>query len=61
MTLLRVLARPLPVGRKGIFADLATASPATPRTSNLWFSMTKIVTATAVMRLAEEGDLDLDG
>jgi CubicO group peptidase (beta-lactamase class C family) len=42
------------------FADLATASPATPLTSYLWFSMTKIVTATAVMRLAEEGDLDLD-
>ena len=58
MTLLRVLARRLPVGRKGTFADLATASLATPRTSYLWFSMTKIVTATAVMRLAEEGDLD---
>jgi CubicO group peptidase (beta-lactamase class C family) len=42
------------------FADLATASPATPQTSYLWFSMTKIVTATAVMRLAEGGKLDLD-
>ena len=42
------------------FADLATASPATPRTSYLWFSMTKIVTAAAVMRLAEGGKLDLD-
>jgi CubicO group peptidase (beta-lactamase class C family) len=42
------------------FADLATSSPATPRTSYLWFSMTKIVTATAVMRLAEGGKLDLD-
>ncbi len=41
-------------------ADLATGSPATPRTSYLWFSMTKIVTATAVMRLAEGGKLDLD-
>src|SRR5215204_43453 len=41
-------------------ADLATASPATPRTSYLWFSMTKIVTATAVARLAEGGKLDLD-
>src|SRR4028118_1255612 len=41
-------------------ADLATASPATPRTSYLWFSMTKIVTATAVVRLAEGGKLDLD-
>jgi len=41
-------------------ADLATASPATPQTSYLWFSMTKIVTATAVLRLAESGKLDLD-
>ena len=42
------------------FADLATSTPATPSTSYLWFSMTKIVTATAVMRLAEGGYLDLD-
>src|SRR5215204_777492 len=41
-------------------ADLATASPATPQTSYLWFSMTKIVTATVVVRLAEGGKLDLD-
>jgi CubicO group peptidase (beta-lactamase class C family) len=41
-------------------ADLATASPASPRTSYLWFSMTKIVTATAVVRLAEDGKLDFD-
>ena len=41
-------------------ADLATSTPATPATSYLWFSMTKIATATAVMRLAEEGKLDLD-
>ena len=41
-------------------ADLATASPATPQTSYLWFSITKIVTATAVLRLAEGGKLDLD-
>lgn len=41
-------------------ADLATGSPATPQTSYLWFSMTKIVTATAALRLAEQGDLDLD-
>src|SRR5919107_1148065 len=39
-------------------ADLATASPASPRTSYLWFSMTKI--ATAVVRLAEDGKLDFD-
>jgi CubicO group peptidase (beta-lactamase class C family) len=37
------------------FADLATANPATPQTSYLWFSMTKIVTATAVMRLPRAG------
>jgi CubicO group peptidase (beta-lactamase class C family) len=42
------------------FADLATSSPATPQTNYLWFSMTKIVTATAVLRLAESGKLDLD-
>ena len=42
------------------FADLATPTPATPRTSYLWFSMTKTVTATAVVWLAEEGKLDLD-
>jgi CubicO group peptidase (beta-lactamase class C family) len=42
------------------FADLAAADPARPQTSYLWFSMTKIVTATAVMRLAEGGNLDLD-
>ena len=42
------------------FADLATSTPATPQTSYLWFSMTKTVTATAVVRLAEEGKLDLD-
>jgi CubicO group peptidase (beta-lactamase class C family) len=49
------------VWRRGFgFADLATARPATPLTSYLWFSMTKIVTATAVMRLAEGGKLDVD-
>jgi CubicO group peptidase (beta-lactamase class C family) len=41
-------------------ADLATGAPARPQTAYLWFSMTKIVTATAVMRLAEQGLLDLD-
>jgi len=41
-------------------ADLASGSPATPQTSYLWFSMTKIVTATAIVRLAEGGKLDLD-
>ncbi|HET6884910.1 MAG TPA: serine hydrolase domain-containing protein [Rubrobacteraceae bacterium] len=42
------------------FADLATSTPATPATSYLWFSMTKIATATVVMRLADRGQLDLD-
>lgn len=41
-------------------ADLATV-PAVPHTPYLWFSMTKIATATAVVRLAEQGRLDLDG
>jgi CubicO group peptidase (beta-lactamase class C family) len=42
------------------FADLATSTPATSATSYLWFSMTKIATATAVVKLAEHGNLDLD-
>jgi CubicO group peptidase (beta-lactamase class C family) len=41
-------------------ADLATPTRATAQTSYLWFSMTKIATATAVVRLAEEGAIDLD-
>ena len=41
-------------------ADQAADQPATARTAYLWFSMTKIVTATAALRLAEEGRLDLD-
>ena len=41
-------------------ADLAAERPATARTAYLWFSMTKIVTATAALRLADEGRLDLD-
>jgi len=41
-------------------ADLAHSTPATPRTSYLWFSMTKIATATAIMQLAERGILGLD-
>ncbi|WP_138732553.1 serine hydrolase domain-containing protein [Modestobacter excelsi] len=41
-------------------ADLATRRPATAHTRYLWFSMSKIATATAVLRLADEGRLDLD-
>jgi CubicO group peptidase (beta-lactamase class C family) len=42
------------------FADRAASTPATASTAYLWFSMTKIVTATAALRLADEGHLDLD-
>jgi CubicO group peptidase (beta-lactamase class C family) len=41
-------------------ADIATGTPTTEATEFLWFSMSKIVTATAAMRLADDGDLDLD-
>ena len=42
------------------FADLSAPRRATPSTIYLWFSMTKIVTATAVLQLSENGHLDLD-
>jgi CubicO group peptidase (beta-lactamase class C family) len=42
------------------FADIATHAPATPETVYMWFSMTKIVTATAVMQLHDQGRLGLD-
>jgi CubicO group peptidase (beta-lactamase class C family) len=42
------------------YASLSARLPATPRTSYLWFSMSKVVTATAALRLADEGRLDLD-
>lgn len=41
-------------------ADIRTQRPVTAHTTFLWFSMTKIVTATAVMMLADRGALDLD-
>lgn len=41
-------------------ADIASGLPARPSTVYLWFSMTKIATATAVLQLAERGVLDLD-
>jgi len=41
-------------------ADIQTGAATTPDTVHLWFSMTKIVTATAVMQLAERGALGLD-
>jgi len=40
--------------------DLTDGRPATPDTSYLWFSMSKIVTATAALRLVDEGRLDLE-
>lgn len=40
-------------------ADRATNTMATASTSYLWFSMSKIVTATAALRLVDEGRLDL--
>jgi len=55
------------VGTEGIrwlaglgLADLASRAPATPDTIYLWFSMTKIVTATVVLQLADQGRLALD-
>ncbi len=42
------------------YADLQEQKLATPETSYLWFSMSKIVTATAILRLVDEGHLDLD-
>jgi CubicO group peptidase (beta-lactamase class C family) len=41
-------------------ADLARGTPASSDMVCPWFSMTKIVTATAAMRLHEQGVLDLD-
>ena len=42
------------------YRDLATHAPATPQTTYLWFSLTKIVTATAALRLVDDGRLNLD-
>jgi CubicO group peptidase (beta-lactamase class C family) len=41
-------------------ADLAARRPVTPETRFLWFSMSKIATATAAMVLVDAGQLDLD-
>src|SRR5215207_7806796 len=41
-------------------AERVTHRPATASTAYLWFSMTKMVTATAALRLADEGVLDLN-
>lgn len=42
------------------YADLASERPAATAMVCPWFSMTKIVTATVAMRLADAGTLDLD-
>jgi CubicO group peptidase (beta-lactamase class C family) len=44
----------------GGLADVRARRPVTAQTTFLWFSMTKIVTATAAMMLADRGALDLD-
>ena len=41
-------------------SDLATGRHASPDDQYPWFSMTKIATATTVVRLARRGDIDLD-
>lgn len=41
-------------------SSLPSGTPVTPDTAYLWFSMTKIVTATVAMQLHEDGALDLD-
>ena len=41
-------------------ADIAQNTPASPQMVCPWFSMTKIVTATLILRLYEQGVLDLD-
>jgi CubicO group peptidase (beta-lactamase class C family) len=55
------------VGRDGVrwmkgfgLADLPSRSPALPDTVYPWYSMTKVVTATAVLQLWERGRLALD-
>ncbi len=41
------------------YADLSSRKLATPGTQYLWFSISKVVTATAVLKLADEGLIDL--
>jgi CubicO group peptidase (beta-lactamase class C family) len=42
------------------YADLGSRQIATPETAYAWFSMTKLVTATAIVQLCEKGELALD-
>jgi CubicO group peptidase (beta-lactamase class C family) len=41
-------------------AALADARPVTSETAFMWFSITKLFTATAIMQLHERGELDID-
>jgi CubicO group peptidase (beta-lactamase class C family) len=41
-------------------ADIVSQEQATPDTVYMWFSMTKIATATAIMQLADQGKLHLN-
>ncbi|MCC6874565.1 MAG: beta-lactamase family protein [Sandaracinaceae bacterium] len=41
------------------FADLSTQEPFTERTRSRWFSVTKLLTATAILQLVERGLLSL--
>ena len=42
-------------------ASVLDNRPMTAETACLWFSMTKIVTATVAVAMSEQGELDLDG
>jgi len=42
------------------WSSIAKRTPATPETAYHWFSMTKLVTATATVQLSERGVVDLD-
>ncbi len=48
------------VNRSSGVADLAADVAMTPDTACNWFSLTKLVTATAAVQLSEQGRLDLD-
>ena len=55
------VVKPGVVWSKGFgLADVEAPTPADADTVYLWFSMTKLVTATAVLQLADRGRLDLD-
>jgi len=48
------------VYRKGFGLSGPSGNPSTPETIYHWFSMTKVVTAIAILQLYEDGLLDLD-